>query len=755
MPNASEITSNSLTLSWKIPESDGGSPIINYIIEYHDRNTLRWSTYNEKFTIEQPFTKVDNLKQGEEYMFRVIAVNEVGKSDPSPGTKYILVQELKAGEPPAIIEHLQPTTCGLKKPAQMSCRISGQPPPTIKWLKNGKELIILKNITTTYENQLATLKIAETTEKSAGTYTCKATNHLGTVETSNELKIQEPPTVQYDESMKNVRLKSFSEYVLDIKVFGYPSPELVWFKNGKVLESTKHTLVQVRENSTTITIRSVENTDSGTYTLQLTNPAGTVKHDFRLFVLDKPLPPEGPIAFHKIDKNSVTIGWQPPSIGASEVHSYIIEKCELRRKVWIEVATVNSDVLTQEIRDVSEGIEYAFRVIAANEYGRSDPLTSDSVTPKSLFDKPHAPKGPFTTSNMTENSFTLSWLAPDNDGGSPIIEYLVEKKEATRKAWQRVATTDGKSLSMEVTGLKKDTAYHFRVCCKNEIGQSPYFAPEETITPGLKISPPSSPGGPLIVSNMTNKTLTLSWKPPANTGGAELTAYIVEKRESTKKTWNRLETLEPHITSYTVHNLTHKKEYFFRVFAENPAGLSPPLETEKAIKLTSTAERPSPPTGPLEVVITGPSSVVLSWGRPESDGGSPILGYNVALKNVRRIMWMEVGQVNGETQRLQIKDLQEDAEYMVRIMARNEVGISDPLEPEEPIKVIRPPGFKESEKLDIDEKTISVSYSTETSSSWIREANVEPLLRSYTKHVLAGRNEYFFRVWHLAETLFK
>lgn len=88
---------------------------------------------------------------------------------------------------------------------------------------------------------------------------------------------------------------------------------------------------------------------------------------------------------------------------------------------------------------------------------------------------------------------------------------------------------------------------------------------------------------------MTNKTVTLSWKPPENTGGADLTAYIIEKRESTKTTWNRLETLEPHVTTYTVHNLTHKKEYFFRVFAENPAGLSPPLETDKPIKLTSTA----------------------------------------------------------------------------------------------------------------------------------------------------------------------
>jgi hypothetical protein len=39
-----------------------------------------------------------------------------------------------------------------------------------------------------------------------------------------------------------------------------------------------------------------------------------------------------------------------------------------------------------------------------------------------------------------------------------------------------------------------------------------------------------------------------------------------------------------------------------------------------------------------------------------------------------------------------VSTLQEGHKYYVRVFARNEVGLSEPLETEEPVKVIRPPG---------------------------------------------------------------
>lgn len=43
MPEVIEITNNTVTLHWKAPESDGNSPIINYVLEYHDRSDFTWA----------------------------------------------------------------------------------------------------------------------------------------------------------------------------------------------------------------------------------------------------------------------------------------------------------------------------------------------------------------------------------------------------------------------------------------------------------------------------------------------------------------------------------------------------------------------------------------------------------------------------------------------------------------------------------------------------------------------------------------
>ena len=46
-------------------------------------------------------------------------------------------------------------------------------------------------------------------------------------------------------------------------------------------------------------------------------------------------------------------------------------------------------------------------------------------------------------------------------------------------------------------------------------------------------------------------------------------------------------------------------------------------------------------------------------------------------------------------------------------------------------------------------------WSTENTSSWMREHNMDADISTYAKAKLLRRDEYFFKIWHHAKKLFK
>ncbi|XP_071534909.1 titin-like [Panulirus ornatus] len=578
----------------------------------------------------------------------------------------------------------------------------------------------------------------------------------------------EAPRFEYDENRQCQRLNVGDKWHVPIQVIGHPRPKITWARNDKALVSTQHIVIHIDESegSTDIAIQKLALEDSAVYTLTAENSAGRSQLSLNLRVVEeekeyqvcalevieeevkreRPGPPMGPLDISEVTSSSLKLTWRAPSYdGGVEITSYYIEKLEKTLKQWHKVAEVGANIRSYTIHELLAGHEYFFRVFALNAIGLSEALeASETIVLKSPFDKPGPPLGPFDVSNMTEVSLQLHWDEPEHDGGSPITHYTLEKRESTKKAWTKVGQTAAAVTDMEVTGLKKGVAYYFRVYAFNAIGQSPPLQPEEPITAGKKITPPTKPNG-LQVIDVTTKTVTLAWAPPTTTGGADLTGYVIERRLTTERKWERVDTVDPSVTLFCVENLREKSEYEFRVFAENPVGLSLEAAMTEQVRLKTHATPPSPPTAPLEVRPTGPTSLMIEWGAPESDGGAPLLGYIIAIRDIKRTMWIEVGQVGANFTRLHIKELQEEHEYFVRVFARNEVGTSDPLERDEAVKVIRPADFTE---IPEDDEAPSLSYSTTETLSWMREAGMDADIYSYARGRLLNRDEYFFKIWH-------
>ena len=74
----------------------------------------------------------------------------------------------------------------------------------------------------------------------------------------------------------------------------------------------------------------------------------------------------------------------------------------------------------------------------------------------------------------------------------------------------------------------------------------------------------------------------------------------------------------------------------------------------------------------------------MAWDKPESDGGSPITGYIVERRDIKRETWVKVDEVKATDLSLKVTKLVEGNQYLFRVKAVNAVGESEPTATEEP-----------------------------------------------------------------------
>ena len=190
-----------------------------------------------------------------------------------------------------------------------------------------------------------------------------------------------------------------------------------------------------------------------------------------MIISDPPSPPEN---FHveDITKTTANVAWQPPeSDGGSPVTGYVLEKFAFKR--WSKVTKKPIKDLFFHLTDLIENEQYEFRVMAVNDAGMSKPAETVRFVAKLPYDVPGKPGKP-VVEELTAETATLSWVAPDKDGGSPITNYLVEMKVKGDRKWKPLtADKNHTDTTFTVTGLKEETEYEFRVTAENNAGPGP------------------------------------------------------------------------------------------------------------------------------------------------------------------------------------------------------------------------------------------------------------------------------------------
>lgn len=175
----------------------------------------------------------------------------------------------------------------------------------------------------------------------------------------------------------------------------------------------------------------------------------------------------------------VNVRGEPPPTIQWFFNGKLLESTE---EMKIDVADYNTKFFVLRAKRAQTG---KYTIKAKNEVGEDEADIEISV-----LGKPSSPKGPLDVSDVTKHGCKLKWKKPDDDGGTPIDHYEIEKLDPLTGQW----IPCGRSTEPEanITGLQEGKPYKFRVKAVNKEGESEPLETEKTIVAknpfGKKIS---------------------------------------------------------------------------------------------------------------------------------------------------------------------------------------------------------------------------------------------------------------------------
>uniref|UniRef100_A0A3P9LKY6 Uncharacterized protein n=1 Tax=Oryzias latipes TaxID=8090 RepID=A0A3P9LKY6_ORYLA len=284
-------------------------------------------------------------------------------------------------------------------------------------------------------------------------------------------------------------------------------------------------------------------------------------------------PPYEPCKLRWLDstKTSITLGWSKPEWdGGSEITSYMVEKLVEGQQEW-EMITSKGEVKTTEytVHQLQPNVNYFFRVSAVNSAGRGEPLEMTEAVQEAQIDSDVAMR----THYIVKAGKDVELCVPLKGRPAPIASWSKEEECIDCNPKYEFHHSDSTTVLVMRDVTRLDTG-KYTVMIQNGVGEP------KTLTLSVKVQDTPAQCRNLVLKDVSRGKVTLVWERPLLDGGADITNYIVEKRDSSKRSYSAV-TNKCTDTTYTIEDLSEKTSYFFRVLAENENGVGDPCDTRE------------------------------------------------------------------------------------------------------------------------------------------------------------------------------
>lgn len=314
-----------------------------------------------------------------------------------------------------------------------------------------------------------------------------------------------------------------------------------------------------------------------------------------------------------------------------------------------------------------------FKVTAINEIGESSPSEVSEII---RISRPQKKEKPVFTEELKDiyiglnKKITLSCVV----AGSPTPEIYWYKNDQIFAS--KFMTYENRVAKFVIEQTTENTKGEYKCVAENELGQSSTIC-----NVVIQEKPLLSVDEKQIAQNLRVSQ------------DFEITANVVSGFPKPKLSWHRdtirlenddeyeIETTET-FTKLRIKSIERLHSGKYTVKAKNSAGCC-------VIDCTLTViDKPSKPEGPLLIKEVQDEQLVIEWRPPEDDGGLEIQKYSIEKCDPNQKAWIKVADVDKNIESYCIQKLVENSQYLFRIIAKNPIGSSDPLE-SDPVTIKR------------------------------------------------------------------
>uniref|UniRef100_A0A674BAF7 Myosin-binding protein C, cardiac-type n=1 Tax=Salmo trutta TaxID=8032 RepID=A0A674BAF7_SALTR len=371
-PRILSVGEDSCVVQWDPPKSDGGNPIIGYVLERKKKKSYRWMRLNF-----DPYTdttyEAKRMIEGVEYEMRVYAVNAIGMSRHSAASQPF-IPVAPTSEPVGLcVDDISDTTVSLKwrTPEHLgSSELDGY---GVEYCKEGSDEWVpaFEGLTERTSVIIRDLPTGEKMQFRVRAYNMagpSAPTSLAQAVTIRE--IMQKPKIWIPRNLRQTLIKKVEETInLVIPFQGKPRPVITWSKDGEPL-NPKQVSIRNSDTDTILFIRKSERKDSGKYEvkLQIENVEDTASISIQ--IVDLPGSPEK-LKIMDVWGFNVALEWKPPKDnGNCEITGYMVQKADKKTMEWYTVYELYRRT-NCVVADLIMGNEYIFRIYAVNMVGLS------------------------------------------------------------------------------------------------------------------------------------------------------------------------------------------------------------------------------------------------------------------------------------------------------------------------------------------------------------------------------------------------